>query len=295
VQQLIEQFLIPPGKPISLRKDFDPGYTAEYVRKRDARSLLERDIERLKDLQDRFYAQKTHALLIILQALDAAGKDSVIKHVISGLNPQGCHVWSFKEPSAEELAHDYLWRTSRRLPARGVIGIFNRSYYEEVLVVRVHRELLEREGLPDAAMTHGIWKRRFEEITRFEQYLVANGVVVVKFFLHVSKEEQRQRFLKRIERADKNWKFSANDVHERAFWDAYMEAYEDMLQHTSSAAAPWYVVPADHKWFTRLGVASIIAATLEELNPTYPSLTEEQRRELAEAHTLLQAEAEPPP
>jgi PPK2 family polyphosphate:nucleotide phosphotransferase len=293
VQQLIEQFLIPPGKAVSLRKDFDPGYTAEYVRKRDARSLLERDIERLKDLQDRFYAQKTHALLIILQALDAAGKDSVIKHVISGLNPQGCQVWSFKQPSDEELAHDYLWRTSRLLPPRGVIGIFNRSYYEEVLVVRVHRELLERQGLPDSAMTHTIWRRRFEEITRFEQYLADNGVVVVKFFLHVSKEEQRQRFLQRIERADKNWKFSAHDVHERAFWDAYMDAYQDMLQHTSSAAAPWYVVPADHKWFTRLGVASVIAARLEELKPTYPSLTEEQRRELAEAHTLLQAEAEP--
>jgi PPK2 family polyphosphate:nucleotide phosphotransferase len=293
VQQLIEQFLIPPGKAVSLRKDFDPGYTAEYVRKRDARSLLERDIERLKDLQDRFYAQKTHALLIILQALDAAGKDSVIKHVISGLNPQGCQVWSFKQPSDEELAHDYLWRTSRLLPPRGVIGIFNRSYYEEVLVVRVHRELLERQGLPDSAMTHTIWRRRFEEITRFEQYLADNGVVVVKFFLHVSKEEQRQRFLQRIERGDKNWKFSAHDVHERAFWDAYMDAYQDMLQHTSSAAAPWYVVPADHKWFTRLGVASVIAARLEELKPTYPSLTEEQRRELAEAHTLLQAEAEP--
>jgi PPK2 family polyphosphate:nucleotide phosphotransferase len=286
----IERLVVHPGKRVSLETDFDPGYTAHYLRKREARSLLRRDIERLEMCQDRFYAQKTHALLILFQALDAAGKDSVIKHAMTGLNPQGCQVWSFKSPSAEELEHDYLWRTSRALPPRGVIGIFNRSYYEEVLVVRVHPELLERERLPPAIVDDDIWQRRFDQINAFERYLVDNGFVILKFFLYVSKNEQRQRFLDRIERPEKNWKFSMNDVRERAYWDAYMEAYAAMLSHTSTAAAPWYVVPADHKWFTRLCVASVIADRLTKLHPHYPAVTDEQRQELGEAKKLLDAE-----
>jgi PPK2 family polyphosphate:nucleotide phosphotransferase len=286
----IERLVVHPGKRVSLETDFDPGYTAHYLRKREARSLLRRDIERLEMCQDRFYAQKTHALLILFQALDAAGKDSVIKHVMTGLNPQGCQVWSFKSPSAEELEHDYLWRTSRALPPRGVIGIFNRSYYEEVLVVRVHPELLERERLPPAIVDDDIWQRRFDQINAFERYLVDNGFVILKFFLYVSKNEQRQRFLDRIDRPEKNWKFSMNDVRERAYWDAYMEAYAAMLSHTSTAAAPWYVVPADHKWFTRLCVASVIADRLTKLHPHYPAVTDEQRQELGEAKKLLDAE-----
>src|SRR5579871_5209201 len=258
----MEQFVVQPGKTISLERDFDPGHRAQNVRKREARALLQRGIERLQAYQDRFYAQKRHALLILFQAMDAAGKDSVIKHVMTGLNPQGCQVWSFKSPSAEELEHDYLWRISRALPPRGMIGIFNRSYYEEVLVVRVHPELLAREQLPRTSTHTDIWKRRFREINAFEQYLVDNGIIVLKFFLYVSKDEQKKRFLERIERPEKNWKFSRNDVRERMYWDAYMEAYEAMLNHTSTAAAPWYVVPADHKWFTRLGVGSVIAETL---------------------------------
>lgn len=290
-KQFIERFLVPPGKTISLRRDFDPRYTAHYLHKEESDALLKRDVERLAEFQDKLYAQKSCALLIILQGMDAAGKDSVIKHVMSGLNPQGCQVWSFKEPSTEDLEHDYMWRASKVLPRRGLMCIFNRSYYEEVLVVRVHPELLEREHLPKAAMKGDIWLRRFKEITAFEQYLVDNGIVILKFFLYVSKEEQKRRFLERIERPEKNWKFSSSDVRERGYWDAYMDAYQDVLNHTSSTAAPWHVVPADHKWFTRLGVAAVIAAKLEELNPTYPTVSDAQRQELTLAARLLEAEA----
>jgi PPK2 family polyphosphate:nucleotide phosphotransferase len=290
-EHLIDRFLIRPGKAISLRTDFDPGYTAHYLRREDADALVRRDIERLAEFQDKLFAQKTYALLIILQGMDAAGKDSVIKHVMSGLNPQGCQVWSFKSPSDEELAHDYLWRSSRALPARGLVGIFNRSYYEEVLVVRVHPELLERQRLPASAMAGTIWRRRFNEINAFESYLVDNGITILKFFLNMSKEEQKRRFLERIERLDKQWKFSASDVRERAYWEAYIDAYDDAFNHTSTRSAPWYVVPADHKWFTRLGVAAVMAAKLQELNPTYPTPSQEQRQELAVARKLLETEA----
>jgi PPK2 family polyphosphate:nucleotide phosphotransferase len=285
----IEHFLVRPGKTISLSRDFDPGYAAEHLRKEESDASLQQDVAQLVELQDRLYAQNTHALLVIVQGMDASGKDSVIKHVMSGLNPQGCQVWSFKEPSAEELEHDHLWRASRLLPRRGLICIFNRSYYEEVLVVRVHPQLLERQHLPKGALKGDIWRRRFTEINAFEQYLHDNGIMVLKFFLNVSKDEQKRRFLERIERPEKNWKFSANDVRERGYWNAYMDAYEDVLNHTSTSAAPWYVVPADHKWFTRLAVATVIAAKLEELNPRYPSVTREQREELAQAARLLES------
>jgi PPK2 family polyphosphate:nucleotide phosphotransferase len=289
-KRFIEHFLVRPGKTISLARDFDPGHAADYLHKEESDVLLRQDVARLVELQDRLYAQGTYALLVIVQAMDAGGKDSVIKHVMSGLNPQGCQVWSFKEPSTEELEHDYLWRASKLLPRRGLICIFNRSYYEEVLVVRVHPQLLERQHLPKDALKGDVWRRRFTEINAFEQYLHDNGIVVLKFFLNLSKDEQKRRFLERIERPEKNWKFSANDVRERGYWDAYMDAYEAVLNHTSTSAAPWYVVPADHKWFTRLAVAAVIAAKLEELNPAYPTVTREQREELAQAARLLEVE-----
>jgi PPK2 family polyphosphate:nucleotide phosphotransferase len=236
------------------------------------------------------YAQDKYALLIIFQAIDAAGKDGTIKHVMSGLNPQGCQVFSFKAPSAEELDHDYLWRTSKALPERGRIGIFNRSYYEEVLVVRVHPEILERQHLPPETLTKDIWQRRFEEINNFERYLVDNGIVVLKFFLYVSKEEQKMRFLERINRPEKNWKFSAGDVEERKLWNEYMKAYSDVLNHTSTRWAPWYVVPADHKWFTRFAVAAVIGAKMEELNLSYPKVDKQHLRELRNAKKQLERE-----
>jgi PPK2 family polyphosphate:nucleotide phosphotransferase len=291
LQDFIKPFIVRPGESMSLRKDFDPGYKSNYVRKSEARVRLDSGIQRLATLQDSFYAQNTYGLLIVLQAMDAAGKDSVIKHVMSGVNPQGCQVWSFKQPSTEELDHDYLWRTTRALPRRGTIGIFNRSYYEEVIVIRVHHELLERQRLPPDVMRDGLWHRRFREINMFEQYLVDNGIVVLKFFLNVSKEEQKRRFLERIQRPDKHWKFSASDVRERQYWDDYMQAYEDALIATSTPAAPWHVIPADHKWFTRLAVAAVVIHKLEELHPSYPEVTEEQRLQLREAEKLLLSEA----
>ncbi len=285
---LLDRLLLPPGKAISLRKDLDPGDSDGFPHNTDSDALLQRDLERLESLQDRFYAQKSHALLIVLQGLDASGKDSVVKHVMSGLNPQGCDVHSFKQPSQEELGHDFMWRAWKALPARGMTGIFNRSYYEDVLVVRVHPELLRPEMRGDH-----LWRRRFNEINQFEQYLVDNDTVVLKFFLYISKREQKHRFLDRIDRADKNWKFQSADVRERGFFDAYLNAYEDVLNHTSTEAAPWYVVPADHKWFTRLAIARVIVARLDHLNPKYPSVTEAQAKELAEARKLLEAEPTP--
>jgi PPK2 family polyphosphate:nucleotide phosphotransferase len=283
------KLIVPPGKRISLA-DYDPAFTGEFKRKQDAREKLARDVKRLATYQEVLYADNSCALLIIFQALDAAGKDSTIKHVMSGVNPQGCQVFSFKAPSAEELDHDYLWRCVRALPERGRIGIFNRSYYEEVLVVRVHPELLDAQRLPPEARQASVWQDRFQDIVNFERYLVRNGILLLKFFLHVSREEQRQRFLERMARPEKHWKFSARDVRERACWEDYMQAYEDVLNHTSTAWAPWYVIPADHKWFTRVAVADVIIEKLKSLNLQYPTLSAEQEGELLEAHKMLEAE-----
>ena len=247
-------------------KDFDPADTRGIKSKKDGEAELPRGIERLVELQDKLYAQDRWALLVILQAMDAAGKDGVIKHVMSGVSPQGCEVYSFKQPSNEELNHDFMWRTSNRAPERGRIGIFNRSYYEEVLIVRVHKELLDRQRIPRSLVTRNIWNERFADINAYEHYLSRNGVVVRKFFLNLSKEEQKKRFLKRLEEPEKNWKFSASDIAERERWDDYMTAYEEMIQHTATPHAPWYVVPADKKWYTRLVVAAAITRALEELN-----------------------------
>mgnify|MGYP000423042153 CR=1 FL=1 len=290
LEEIRKQLVVPPGKKISLLNDYNPRFKAEFLNKESAQSRLEQGIEELTKLQDTLYAESKHALLIIFQAMDAAGKDGTIKHVMSGLNPQGCQVFSFKAPSVEELDHDYLWRTNKALPERGRIGIFNRSYYEELLIVRVHPELLQKQQLPDALNDKKIWKRRFEEIRNYEQYLTNNGVVVLKFFLNVSKGEQKKRFLERINEPDKNWKFSPQDVKERAHWDAYLEAYEDVFNNTSTEFAPWFVIPADTKWFTRLMVADTIVQTMRGLNLSYPKVNEEQRGLLQEAKLVLESE-----
>jgi PPK2 family polyphosphate:nucleotide phosphotransferase len=286
----VRKILVRPGSKIDLVKDYDPGYTAGYKDKQAAARKLAGNVQALAAYQEQLYAQDVYALLVIFQAMDAAGKDSAIKHVMSGVNPQGCQVVSFKSPSTEELSHDYLWRCTKALPERGRIGIFNRSYYEEVLVVRVHPEFLERQKLPPAARGDQIWKRRFEEINAFEKYLAANGILPVKFFLNVSKEEQRQRFLERIERPEKNWKFSVDDARERTYWDRYQAAYEDMLNHTSSEWAPWYVIPADKKWFTRLAVSEILINRLKALNLAYPVVSQARRGELREIGAVLKQE-----
>jgi PPK2 family polyphosphate:nucleotide phosphotransferase len=270
-------------------KDVDPDDTAGLgnSQKPLAKELLAAGVAALSDLQDRLYAQDTWAVLLIIQAMDAAGKDGVIKHVMSGINPQGCQVYSFKTPSSEELDHDYLWRCQKCLPERGRIGIFNRSYYEEVLVVRVHPEFLARQRLPQALVSGQLWKERYEDIRHFERYLGRNGIAVRKIFLHVSPEEQRKRFLERLENPEKNWKFSAADAQEREHWPAYMEAYEDMIRHTATDVAPWYVVPADHKWFTRLVVAGAVIDTLCSLDLKFPIVPPERTAELAAARTAL--------
>lgn len=286
----IRPLIVPPGRKISLEKDYNPAYKPDYLTKEDANLELQESIKVLADYQDILYAQDTYALLIIFQALDAAGKDGTIKHVMSGINPQGCQVYSFKAPSTEDLDHDYLWRSFKALPERGRIGIFNRSYYEEVLVVRVHPALLERQQLPEKVKDKNIWKRRFEEINNFEKYLVNNGIIVLKFFLNVSKEEQKQRFLARIERPEKNWKFSASDAKERGFWDDYQKAYEDVFNHTSTEWAPWYIIPADRKWFTRLAVSNIISFRLKELDLKYPTLKAEHMQQLLKAKEVLENE-----
>jgi PPK2 family polyphosphate:nucleotide phosphotransferase len=290
IGKLIRPFAVPPGKRISLKKDYDPGYTASYVKEKDADELLEQGIQMLAEYQDRLYAQDTHALLIILQAMDAAGKDGAIKHVMSGLNPQGCQVYSFKAPSSEELDHDFMWRHTKALPERGRIGIFNRSYYEEVLVVRVHPQILQGQRLPPGLKDDGIWKRRFDHINHFERFLVDNGIELVKLFLNVSKAEQKKRFLERIDKPSKNWKFSAADVKERECWDDYQAAYEDMLNHTSTEWAPWHVIPADHKWFTRLAVAAVVADKMGQIDPQYPAVSDEHRAELRAARKALENE-----
>ena len=286
-----EPFRITDGKSFRL-KQVDPANTLSFDSddKPKAQQALEAGVKLLAELQDKLYAQDRWAVLIIFQAMDAAGKDGAIKHVMSGVNPQGCEVSSFKAPSAEELDHDFLWRCSKRVPERGRIGIFNRSYYEETLVVRVHQNFLDAQKLPPDVRTKDLWKRRYHDIANFERYLAHNGVLVLKFFLHVSKEEQRQRFLARIDDAGKNWKFSLNDVHEREHWDEYMDAYEDTIRHTASKHAPWYVVPADNKWFTRLVVASAIVTNLNALDLDYPTLNEEELTKLAEAKQALTAD-----
>ena len=290
IQILIDHTIVPPGKKISLKKDYSPAFTGDLVNKKDAQEILAEGVRQLAQYQDMLYAQNSRALLIIFQAMDAAGKDSAIKHVMSGLNPQGTQVYSFKAPSAEELDHDYLWRNFKALPERGRIGIFNRSYYEEVLVVRVHPEFLVNQNLPPEASGKGIWKRRFEEINHFERYLTNNGITVLKFFLNVSKAEQKKRFLERIDQPEKNWKFSTADVKERQRWDEYMAAYEDMFNHTSTEHAPWYIVPADRKWFTRLAVAAIIYQTMSEFDLAYPTISEEHKQQLLEAKAQLESE-----
>lgn len=290
LDDLIRPFIVPPGQNISLAKDHDPAYKAHYLKKSEAESELQKGIEALAKYQDMLYAQDTYALLIIFQAMDAAGKDSTIKHVMSGINPQGCQVHSFKVPAGEELDHDYLWRCSRALPERGEIGIFNRSNYEEILVTRVHPEILEQRQIPPNLIDKHIWQRRYEEINNFEKYLSSNGTIILKFFLNVSKEEQKKRFLERIELPEKNWKFSVNDARERTFWHDYMVAYEEMFNHTSTEWAPWYVIPADHKWFTRLVVAGIIYAQLKALNLNYPKVSEAKHQELLQAKEMLESQ-----
>ena len=288
-KRLVEPFRVTDGRGFRLSR-IDPGDTLGIESPDHAGERLRRGIERLAELQEKLYAQDRWAVLLVLQAMDAAGKDSVIKHVFSGVNPQGCEVSSFKAPSEEELDHDFLWRAARRLPERGRIGIFNRSHYEETLVVRVHPELLDRERLPDGLDGRRLWNRRFADINAWERYLAGNGVVIRKFFLHVSRAEQRRRFLKRLEDPEKNWKFSVNDVHERSFWRSYMAAYEDVIRHTATPHAPWHVVPADHKWFTRLVVAEAIIETLEGLRLAYPKVGAGRKREIREARRLLEKE-----
>ena len=285
-KDLIKPFRIEHGKRFRL-KDHDPGHTAGVGSKAEAEKLLKEGIEKLADLQDRLYAQDNWALLLVFQAMDAAGKDGVIKHVMSGVNPQGCQVYSFKAPSPEELDHDYLWRTMTRMPERGRIGIFNRSYYEEVLVVRVHPELLAAEHIPPDLVTKDVWKERFEDINAFERYLTRNGVIIRKFFLNLSKKEQKKRFLARLDEPEKNWKFSAADVKERACWYEYMEAFEDMICHTATPDAPWHVIPADNKWFTRIAVAEAVIDTLESLKLSYPKVDDAKAKQLAAARKLL--------
>ena len=287
-RKLSEPFRITDGKSFRL-KQIDPANTLTYDSddKSRAQQALAAGVDLLAELQDKLYAQDRWSVLIIFQAMDAAGKDGAIKHVMSGVNPQGCEVSSFKAPSAEELDHDFLWRCAKRVPERGRIGIFNRSYYEETLVVRVHPNFLAGQKLPAELKSKDIWKRRFHDITNFERYLSHNGTLVLKFFLHVSKEEQRRRFLARIDDPGKNWKFSINDVREREHWDKYMEAYEDTIRHTAAKYAPWYVVPADNKWFTRVVVAAAIITNINSLNLGYPTLNEEELLALQEAKKAL--------
>ena len=293
IREFIEPFRVEPGSQVKLAKDFDPGYKAGFLSKGDGEELLAHGIELLADYQTRLAAQDTVGVLMCLQALDAAGKDGTIRHVMSGVNPQGVEVHGFKVPTSEELDHDYLWRYQQKLPARGNIGIFNRSHYEEVLVVRVHPELLERQRLPKSARGRDVWKRRYREINEWERHLVDNGYKVVKIFLNLSKEEQRRRFLARIDLAEKNWKFSANDAKEREYWDDYQKAFSEMLSNTSTEWAPWYVIPADHKWFARIGAAAVLVDTLMAINPKYPVIGAEDLAALdATKHTL---EAEAPP
>lgn len=281
-----EPYRVDHGKKFRM-KDYDPADTARLRSEEHAQDLLDKGIARMTDLQDKLYAQNRWALLLIFQGMDAAGKDSAIKHVMSGVNPQGCQVYSFKTPSGEELDHDYLWRVVKNLPERGRIGIFNRSYYEEVLVVRVHPEVLANERLPPPLVTKKIWEERFEDICSFERYLSRNGTVIRKFFLNVSRKEQKKRLLDRLQRPEKNWKFSPADLHERERWNDYMDAYEEMIANTSTPQAPWFVIPADNKWFTRAAVAAAVVDALDDLKLSYPKADARKRKELEAARKLL--------
>jgi len=293
IAEFVEPFRVEPGSDVSLVEDFDPGFKRGVGSKKQGKELLARGIDLLAEYQSRLYAENTHGVLVVLQALDAAGKDGTIRHVMSGVNPQGVSVHSFKVPSSEELDHDYFWRFAQRLPGRGEIGIFNRSYYEEVLVVRVHPALLINQKLPKESRTPGIWKRRFREINEWERNLTDNGIKVVKLLLNLSKEEQRTRFLRRIDLADHNWKFSEADVREREYWDDYQTAFSEMLSHTSTEWAPWYVIPADRKWFARTAAAAVIANTLIEIDPRYPRIDKQAQDKLQEIKKTLEAQAPP--
>jgi PPK2 family polyphosphate:nucleotide phosphotransferase len=291
ITRFIKPLRVKPGSRVDLAKDFDPSYKAGVANKKEGLELLQAGIELLADYQARLAAQDSYGVLLCLQAMDAGGKDGTIRHVMSGMNPQGVHVSSFKVPSAEELDHDYLWRYNARLPARGDIAIFNRSHYEEVLVVRVHPENLERQKLPEDCTGKDVWERRYAEINSWERYLTSNGIKVVKLLLNVSREEQRIRFLKRIDLPEKNWKFSAADARERQHWDAYQRAFSQMLSATSTPWAPWHVIPADRKWFARLCAGAVLAHTLIEIDPQYPTVTRSARQQLQAARRELEAEA----
>jgi PPK2 family polyphosphate:nucleotide phosphotransferase len=284
--KLAKTFRVDNGKHFRL-KDYDPASTGHVHSKEHAEEALQKGILRMTELQDKLYAQDRWSLLLIFQAMDAAGKDGAIKHVMSGVNPEGCQVYSFKAPSEVELQHDFLWRTTRDLPERGRIGIFNRSYYEEVLVVRVHPEILKNEKTPPSLVSKKIWDERFEDIRSFERHMARSGTVIRKFFLHLSKKEQKNRFLARLDAPEKNWKFSSADIHERKYWDDYQKAYEEMIQGTATEHAPWYVVPADNKWFTRLVVSCVIVETLESLDLAYPAVDPEEKKRLAAAKKEL--------
>ena len=289
--EFIKPFRVKPASKVNLAEDFDPRFKAGVKKKKEGVALLKGGVSLLSEYQARLAAQDTWAVLVVLQALDAAGKDGTIRHVMSGVNPQGVHVHSFKVPSSEELDHDYLWRYSRCLPRRGDIGIFNRSHYEEVLVVRVHPENLERQKLPGAAKKGDVWARRYREINDWERYLTDNGIRIVKLFLNLSREEQRTRFLRRIDLPDHNWKFSQADVHERMRWDDYQKAFSEMLSHTSTEWAPWYVIPADRKWFGRIGAGAVLVHALMDIDPRFPTVTKRQREALLEVRRELEAQA----
>lgn len=289
IAEFANRFRISEPKKFRI-KETDPGDTERFKSKDHAKALLQTGVAMLSELQGKLYAQSRWSLLLIFQAMDAAGKDGTIKHVMSGINPQGCEVFSFKSPSATELNHDYLWRCMQCLPERGRIGIFNRSYYEETLAVRVHPEFLAKQKIPEKLVGKQIWDQRFEDINAFERYLSRNGVVIRKFFLNLSKEEQRRRFLSRLEDSEKHWKFSSADAKERGFWDEYQRAYEETIRRTSTKHAPWYVVPADNKWFTRLVVASVVVDTLQSLNLQYPKVDDAMRKDLEVARKALLAE-----
>lgn len=287
-QRICQNFLIADNNNFKL-KQCDPAETLglKSKDKSEIKDALITGIQRLAELQERLYAQDKWAVLLIFQAMDAAGKDSTIKHVMSGINPQGCQVFSFKTPTSEELDHDFLWRCMKCLPERGRIGIFNRSYYEEVLIVRVHPKFLQAQKLPTGLVTKDVWKSRYEDICNFEKYLTRNGMLILKFFLHVSKKEQKERFLERLENPQKNWKFSSTDVEERHYWNDYMKAYEEMIRHTATSYAPWYIVPADHKWFTRYVVAEIIIQRMNELKLKFPQVSKDKRQELESIKSKL--------